>query len=345
MRRGRPQIPGATPTLADVARHAGVSTATVSRYMNSPQQVVEATRNRVETSIKELGYSPNFGARALVAKRTNTIGAIIPTMENAIFARGLQAFQEELRQNGMTLLVSSSSYREDLEEEQIRTLTARGADGLLLIGHHRDPDLYKFLEKQGVPVLVAWVYDPDQPQTSIGFDNKAAMKSLAVKAIELGHRKIGVIGAEIASNDRARDRVNGVAEAMSDAGLSPNHMTMIETPYSIDAGADAFGMLMKGNEPPSIVMCGNDVLAVGALRQAKDMGLNVPGDVSVTGFDDIELAKVASPALTTVHVPHRNMGRTAARMLVRMVGGWTPEKSVLLPTELRIRETLGAVSS
>ena len=147
---------GATPTLEDVARLSGVSTATVSRCLNLPNRVSEAARTRVLSAVAELGYSPNFGARALAAKRTNTIGAIIPTMENAIFARALQAFQEELRQNGVTMLVASSSYKPELEAEQIRTLVARGADGLLLIGHQRDPSLYEFLEKQGVPVLVAW---------------------------------------------------------------------------------------------------------------------------------------------------------------------------------------------
>ena len=108
----------AVPTVEDVARHAGVSTATVSRCLNMPHRVTEQTRERVMDAVRELGYAPNFGARALAAKRTNTFGAIIPTMENAIFARGLQAFQEELHANGVTMLVASSSYEPDLEEEQ-----------------------------------------------------------------------------------------------------------------------------------------------------------------------------------------------------------------------------------
>lgn len=330
----------AIPTLADVARRAGVSTATVSRCLNSPNRVEERTRKRVLDAVAALGYSPNFGARALAAKRTNTIGAIIPTMENAIFARGIQAFQEELRAHGVTLLVASSAYNADIEEEQIRALTARGADGLLLIGHDRSDAIYRFLQQHAVPVLVAWVYDPDTPRLSIGFDNRAAMGDLAREVITLGHRRIASISAPQAANDRARARVCGIRDAMAAAGLDPAALDVIEVPYGIDTGAAAFRTLMARSPRPSVVICGNDVLAVGALRQAREMSIKVPREVSVTGFDDIELAGVAVPALTTVHVPHHEMGREAARMLVRMVQGQDPGPSRCLPTELRRRDTL-----
>lgn len=330
------------PTLADVARHANVSTATVSRCLNSPERVEEKTRDRVMAAVQQLGYSPNFGARALAAKRTNTVGAIIPTMENAIFARGIQAFQEELGRHGVTLLVASSSYRADLEEEQIRTLTARGADGLLLIGHDRDDAVYRFLDQRGVPALVAWTYDPDAARPSIGFDNELAMAELAREVIALGHRRIAMISAAQRNNDRARARVAGIRAAMEAAGLDPATLDVIETPYGIDTGAEAFAALMQRRPPPTVVMCGNDVLAAGALRQAKAMGLSVPDAVSVTGFDDIELAGLLSPGLTTVHVPHREMGREAARLLVGMIKGTPPASSVRLATHLTWRETLAA---
>ena len=159
------------PTLDDVAKLAKVSTATVSRCLNNPDRVVEATRQRVLSAVDTLGYTPNFAARVMAAKRTSTIGAIIPTMENAIFARGLQAFQEELHQHGYTLLVSSSAYKPDIEEEQIRTLIARGADALLLIGHDRASRIYDDLERRKIPALIAWSYLPDAHFPSVGFDN------------------------------------------------------------------------------------------------------------------------------------------------------------------------------
>lgn len=329
------------PTLDDVAKTAGVSTATVSRCLNAPHRVVESTRKRVMEAIDTLGYTPNFGARVMAAKRTFTIGAIIPTMENAIFARGLQAFQEELHSRGYTLLVASSAYRADVEDEQIRSLVARGADGLLLIGQDRDPALYSYLERQGVPVLVAWIYDKKGGQTSIGFDNRASMRALAAEVIGQGHRAIAMISGITEGNDRARQRVEGVRDALAAQGMDPAALTIVETPYEVDNGARALAGLMALRAPPTAVMCGNDVLAVGALRQARSMGLKVPGDVSITGFDDIELARIVVPALTTVHVPHREMGRRAAHVLIDMVENKTTPASIPLEASVQIRDSLG----
>ena len=327
------------PTLADVARKADVSTATVSRCLNSPDQLSLTTRAKVMSAVAELGYAPNFNAQSLAARRTNTVGAIIPTMDNAIFARGLQAFQEELGNLGKTLIVASSSYKPDLELEHIRTLTARGADGLLLIGYHRNPEIYNFLKQRDIPALIAWAYQTGTDQISIGFNNEKAIRPLAEQVIALGHKNIGFISAPTEENDRARDRVNSVRIAMQGAGLDPRDLKLIEATYSIENGRDAFEKLMSLDAPPTVAMCGNDVLALGALKQAKAMALSVPNYISITGFDDIELASLAEPELTTVYVPHKVMGKIAADMLVKMIDQ-KKVRSHELTTELRLRGTL-----
>lgn len=328
------------PTLDDVARQAGVSTATVSRCLNSPERVVEKTRERVMSAVEQLGYTPNFGARVMAAKRTFTIGAIIPTMENAIFARGLQAFQEELHRRGYTLLVSSSAYQPKIEEEQIRALVSRGADGLLLIGHDRDPEVYSYLQAREIPVLSAWVYLPDSGQPTVGFDNRESMRALAQQVIDYGHRRISLISGITKGNDRAAARMAGLRDALAANGLDPGAMPVIETPYEIENGAVAFQTLMQAATPPTVVMCGNDVLAAGALRGAREMGLSVPGNVSITGFDDIELARIVTPQITTVHVPHREMGRKAAIALIDMVEKRGTGETIELKSTLQIRESL-----
>ena len=333
------------PTLDDVAKLAGVSTATVSRCLNDPDRVVEATRQRVLSAVDRLGYTPNFAARVMAAKRSWTIGAIIPTMENAIFARGLQAFQEELHQHGYTLLVSSSAYDPDLEAEQIRTLVARGADGVLLIGHDRDPKVYKDLARRDIPVMIAWSFLAEAQVASVGFDNRAAMAGLANRVIELGHKRIGVVSGITAGNDRARLRIEGIGDAVRQNGLSSSNLTILETPYQIENGAEAFSRLMSQDIRPTAILCGNDVLAVGALHRAREMGLKVPKDVSVTGFDDIELARIATPALTTVHVPHREMGRRAALALIDMLENRTPNTGTQLATHIVERQSLGPPTS
>ena len=328
------------PTLNDVAKAAGVSTATVSRCLNSPERVIEQTRHRVMQAVESLGYTPNFAARVMAANRSFTIGAIIPTMDNAIFARGLQEFQDQLRESGYTLLVSSSAYDPEVEREQIRTLVARGADGLLLIGHERDADIYEYLERHQVPSLVAWSYDPDAKRPSVGFSNKDAMGELARTVIAAGHRRIAMISGKTKGNDRAQNRVEGVRQAMSQSNLDADALTLIETTYEIDKGAEAFRQLMALTPRPTVVMCGNDVLAAGALCEARRLGIQVPEQVSVTGFDDIELAEIVSPALTTVHVPHREMGRKAARELTAMVEGKSEGHSICINTRLVSRHSL-----
>lgn len=332
-----------TPTLQDVAAMSGVSTATVSRCLNAPQVVSEKTRVKVMSAVEALGYSPNFGARAMATHRTNTIGAIIPTMENAVFARGLQAFQEELGLLGFNLMVASSSYQRALEVAQVRSLVARGADALLLIGHIRDPSIYQFLETQGVPSLVTWTFDPDNPRPSIGFDNRTAMRDMAREVLKLGHRRLAMITAPNARNDRAFARLLGIQDAMQEYELSPDQLAMIECPYEITNGATSFAKLMERDSPPTAVLCSNDVLAVGALRAARELGYDVPHDVSIVGFDDIELSQVTHPLLTTVHVPHREMGTQAARTLVAHLVDGTPMESMALDTTLCLRASLGPV--
>ncbi len=336
-----PDTPDRLPTLADVADRAGVSTATVSRCLNAPGRVSPATREAVMAAVAELGYAPNYAAQALAANRSYTVGVVIPTMENAVFARGVQAFQEELGAAGITLLVASSAYSPDLEADQIRTLVARGADALMLIGFERDTRLYEFLRRRGVPIVVAWAWQPDPALPCVGFDNRRAMRGLVETVLAAGHRRLAMISAETARNDRAADRVAGFREALAGAGLDAAAMPVLETNYSIASGRAAAAALLAGPDRPTAICCGNDVLATGVTLEARARGLRVPEDLSVTGFDDIELAEVAVPPLTTVHVPHREMGRRAAALLIAAMRRDAPPVSVELETTLRLRDSLG----
>ena len=336
-----PNSPDRLPTLADVAARAGVSTATVSRCLNAPDRVSPTARAAVMAAVAELGYAPNYAAQALAANRSYTVGVVIPTIENSVFARGVQAFQEALGEAGITLLVASSAYSPEREADRIRTLVARGADALMLIGFERDPRLYEFLGRRGVPVVVAWAWRSDPPVPCVGFDNRRAMRALAEAVLAAGHRRLAMISAEIAPNDRAADRVAGFRDALAAAGLDAAAVPVVETPYSVANGRAAAAALLARPDRPTAICCGNDVLAMGAIMAARDRGLRIPGDLSVTGFDDIELAEVAVPPLATVHVPHREMGRRAAALLLATMRRAGPSASVELATTLRLRASLG----
>ncbi|WP_246660342.1 LacI family DNA-binding transcriptional regulator [Nitratireductor sp. XY-223] len=327
------------PTLEDVARQAKVSTATVSRCLSRPETVRRSTRERVMQVVGELGYTPNFGAQAMAAKRTNTIGAVIPTMDNAIFAKGLQAFQEEISNRGASLLVASSSYRKDVEEKQIRSLIARGVDALLLIGDDRDNEVYDYLAKRRIPYVLAWNHRKGARHTFVGFDNFRAAYEMAERVVGYGHRDIAMIAGVTDSNDRARDRLSGVRQALSDHGIPG--LAVTECAYSIDAAGDVFETIVSGDRRPTAIVCGNDVLAAGAIIRAKSMGVEVPRDISVTGFDDIELATVVEPGITTVHVPHGRMGRSAATALFTALENRRP-RSRRLETRIVERQSLAA---
>lgn len=325
------------PTLDDVAQAAGVSTATVSRCLNTPDRVVASTRERVMDAVKALGYTPDFGGRALASRKTHTIGAIIPTMDNAIFARGLQSFQEALSLAGRTLLVASSGYDPAREREQMEVMAGRGADGLLLIGSARPAESVEFLRRRGIPFLSAWNLGGPEGYF-VGFDNRAAAAGLTDRVIACGHRNIAMIAGISYMNDRAADRIAGVRAAAAAAGIS--ELPVIEAAYDFDEAADAFGRLMQATPRPTAVICGNDILAVGAMLKARELGLRVPQDVSITGFDDIDIAAVVEPKLTTVRVPHRRMGRAAAETLLKLINGEPAERLIEIPTSIIERATL-----
>ena len=323
---------------------AGVSTATVSRCLNEPDKVSKATRERVMGAVDRLNYTPNFGARAIAANRTGIFGAIIPTMENAIFARGIEAFQKALVERNATMLVASSDYDPEQEAKQIKTLVARGADGLLLIGIERDPEIYRFLSDREIPVVCAWNCTADLTRSYVGFDNELASRMLVKHALAFGHESFAYVSAATRSNDRAKARVSGAKHAIMDAGFDPDQMPVIETEYSIGNGREAFLQLAE-NRPadlPTLIFCGNDVLAVGVIQAIQAVGLRVPRDISVVGFDDIEIATIISPSLTTVHVPHQDMGRVSAENLYNLVLDNSEPVHIKLDTYIVDRDSLGA---
>lgn len=332
------------PTLDDVAHLAGVSTATVSRCLNFPDRVREPTKIRVDAAIAELGYTPHFGGMALASNRTNTIGAIIPTMENAIFARGLQFLQEELTQFGITLLVATSLYDPEQEAKQIKALLGRGVDGLVLIGHERPESSYQLLMERRIPFVLMWASTVNSPYCHVGFDNHRAAYDMATHVIQRGHRQIAMIGGTTKGNDRARERIKGVSDAMKQHGLSLKPPFLIETGYTIQEGMKAAQEFLALDAPPTAIICGNDVQAAGALKAAHKAGLKVPSDLSVVGFDDIDLAEAVEPGLTTVHVPHRRMGREAARLITQMAREQVQGKSIRIATYIVERSSLAPLS-
>lgn len=327
------------PTLEDVAREAEVSTASVSRYLNTPDLVRSVRKEKIEAAIAALGYVPHGAARALASQRTQTIGAVIPTLDNAIFARGVQSFQRRLHSESFTLLLASFDY--DLEDEvrQVDALLTRGVDALLLVGCMHSPKLYERLDKKGLPYVHTWAFDRSGAKPCVGFDNRLAAKRAASYLIDIGHSAVALVAGITEGNDRASERAVGVREALEERGLALLPEYYLEKPYDVAEGRSAMRQLLAQNVPPTAVICGNDVLAMGALLECQARGVSVPQQISITGFDDLPLTSHLQPSLTTLHVPAGEMGRRAAEYLLARLGDVPMPDSTELEVGLIVRGT------
>jgi LacI family transcriptional regulator len=327
--------------IRDVARRARVSTATVSRALNRPQSVGAAMRSRVERAVEELGYVPHAAARTLTTRRSQTIGAIIPTIDNAIFAKGIQALNRHLGERGYHVLLATSEYDPEIEERQARNLVMRGVDGLIFMGDSHTRRMRAFLKERGMPYVNTGVYRPDGKEACVGFDNRAAAARATQHLIELGHRRVAMIAGIRHNNDRATDRVAGVSETLRAAGLLLPEEWILECRYEFSEAGQALRRLLALSPRPSAIVCGNDVLAIGALFEAQAAGVRVPADLSIMGFDDLELAQHVRPGLTTMRVPTDEMWRRAADYLLNALSGRPVAEKFEIEVSLVVRESTG----
>ena len=328
-----------TAKLADVARLSRVSTATVSRALTLPHKVKPATAARINQAVETLGYVAHGAARALASRRTRTIGAVIPTLDNAIYAKTVQALQRTLEQAGYMLLVASHEFDAAVEVRVTRTLIERGVDALILLGTTHDHGLLRMLAAHQVPYVLIWSLDASGRLPCVGFDSRAAGERIARHLLELGHRDIAMISGITAGNERASERQQGVRAALAGRGLALPRERVVEKPYTLQAGREGVRELLAAGPAPSAVICGNDVLAIGALSECRERGIAVPGQVSITGFDDMEIAAVVTPALTTLRFPAEDLGALAAQHLLARLAGREVEMRTELPVELVVRES------
>lgn len=329
------------PTLRirDIAHRAGVSTASVSRYLNQPDLVGPDLQRRIRQVIDETGYIPSANARALASRRTRTIGAIVPTVDNAMFARGLQALQSYLATEDYLLLLATNEYDLDVELKQARNLVARGVDALILRGDRRHPTLRHLLTRNHIPFVNVGVYEPAKPYPSIGVDNRAAGQALARYMLALGHRRIAIVAAHHANNDRAEGRLNGIRDRLRDAGCLPPPAWVLEINYNLSEASNAARALLREKHKPTAIICGNDVIAYGVMMSAIRLGIPVPDQLSVCGFDDLDWSTYLKPSLTTIHMPTDETWTLTGKYLVDTLAGRTPVPHQKLEFSLVVRES------
>jgi LacI family transcriptional regulator len=340
-RRNRLPEEIAIATMKEVARAAEVSVATVSHVINRTRFVSPALAERVQTAMRDLGYTPDGTARSLRIRRTETIGLLVPDNRNPFFAELGQAIEEAGFAAGYTTIFGNSAERPDRERQYVETLVAKRVDGLI-IAPSRDGAgvLDTLLRPSKIPVVVI-DRDPELLGADVVlYDNEGGSAAATRHLLDLGHTRIAFVAGP-AHLAPAAGRLEGFRRALAEAGLEP--AAIVEGDFHYEGGYAAARRLLA-DAAPTAIFAANDLMAAGAMRALGERGMHVPDEVSVVGFDDAPLAEMVSPAVTTVRQPLHDMAHVAVTLLLERIAGigGGPQRHVL-PTELVVRSSTAPV--
>jgi LacI family transcriptional regulator len=327
-------------TQRQIAREAGVSLATVSRALRRPDTVSKETRQRVLDLVARHRYVPDALATSFASGRTGLVGLIVPTISNSIYAAFTEAVQTRLQAAGRKLLIANSNYSATIESQIVHKLVESRVEGVVFTGYRRDRALYQLLDHYRIPYVVTWSTSPDPAVPAISFDNVAASKAATSQLISLGHRRIGLICGMSAVNDRALQRIEGYRSALAEHGLPFDTTLIAERPFDAAQGAAAAEAMLSGPRPPTALFCANDIQALGALFACSRLGISVPADLSIMGFDDLPMVQTTHPPLSTVRVPADEMGAAVADALVSAVDSRKVIRSLALDATIVLRQSL-----
>jgi DNA-binding LacI/PurR family transcriptional regulator len=336
--------PGRRPTIKDVARHAGVSVSTVSYALNDSGPVAPEKRARVLAAVQELGYAPNQSARSLKRRRVSSIGLIVPDLRNEFFALVAEGVVEEGQRHDVTVVLCSTDASAEREAYYATLLRTQRLDGVIyLSGTGVSPRaLAELAALRSVVFVDERVLGLDVP--FVGSHNRRGARDVAAHVLEAGHERLAfVTGPPVLWT--SEQRLAGYREALAAAGHDPDAVPVAAGDYRQPSGYAAAERLLAApaGRRPTAILCANDLMAIGVMQYCRDHGLEVPGDVSVTGFDDVPLAALLSVPLTTVRQAAGEMGRRAAELLLAHVAGAAPDEPAdLLPTVLQRRASVGA---
>ena len=325
---------GKRSNLRDVARAAGVSVATVSRVLNSPHIVSGETRQRVMASIEDLHFVPSAAARAINSGRTKMVGALVPTLDNAIFAKFLAVLEERLGESGLSLLVAMTDGDPDIETLKAQGLVDSGAEALIVSGVTHSGAFDDLIRRTRIPAVATSYYDQDYHLPTIGYDNAAASLTALQFLHSEGHRRIAVFHGHQFNNDRTQARLKGL-EKLSAAVK----MDWFEADISIEGGSAAAKAFLNANTSCTAILCLSDVLAMGAIFELQKNDVRLPDDVSIVGIDDLPSSSFSNPPLTTVHLPVSKMGVETADAVIKWLENKITPKSTSIETKLMIRQS------
>ncbi len=326
--------------IRDVAQRAGVSISTVSRVLNNTDYPVKPeTRNRVLKAIEELKFRPNDMARGLLLKKSRIIGLVIPDISNPYYPELSLGIEATASEHGYSIIFCNTSRNLEKLGQYVDVLLQKRADGIILAGGGAESvQISQVLSD--FDVCVAVVGRHNLPFPSVQVNNFEEARGATAHLVELGHRRISFLSG-LPSLTSVQDRLAGYRTALKEHGIEPDYTLYHEGDFEAESGYEGAKALLQGEARPTAIFAANDRMAVGALAAAADLGLDVPKDVSVIGFDDTVLASQIRPALTTVAVPAYAMGTAVMQLLLKLLAGEECPQTAWQPTRLVIRQSSG----
>lgn len=329
------------PTLHDVAARAGVSIATVSRVLNGTGIIRPATEAKVREAVRQLGFRPNRMGRDLRMGQSRSIGVLLPTLANPVFADSVAGIQEAARDAGWTVLITSSDYDTGHEQAAMDGLLSERVAGLIItVADAGTCPVLDGLDDERVPYVLFHNESPNPARSSVAVDNARAGHDAAHTLIAHGHRRLGMVAGRFVASDRSRSRHAGFTRAVRAAGLP--EPDLIEIGFNSDLACEALRAAFLNPHRPTGIFCSNDLLALRTIAGLRELGLAVPRDISVIGMDGINVGQLIAPSLASIVQPAREMGRRAfAHLLARISGEAEPEQ-IRLPHIYRPGQSLSA---
>ncbi|RDW16379.1 catabolite control protein A [Oceanobacillus arenosus] len=326
-------------TIYDVAREANVSMATVSRVVNGNPNVKPTTRKKVQATIERLGYRPNAVARGLASKKTTTVGAIIPDISSIFFSELARGIEDIARMYKYNIILSNSDQNKENELKLINTMFEKQVDGILFMGGTITEDHINQFNTANVPVVLASTYDDTQSIAAVNIDYEAAAYEATKYLIEKGNKLPAFVSGTMETTVD-QYKYDGYKRALEEASISLNEDLIVKGDYSYESGLDAVKQLADLGKLPSAIFVAADEMALGIIHGVQDMGLNVPEDVQVFGFDNTRLATMVRPTLSTVVQPMYDIGAVAMRLLTKYMNKEeVTEKNITLPHRIEVRDS------
>lgn len=305
-------------TINEVAKRANVSKSTVSRVINNTKPVSEEVRKRVLAVIKSTNFKPNATARSLSLKKSHLIGLILPDLSNTVFSRVISGIETFMRDKDYHLLITATDFNIDMKIEHIQILKDKGVDGLILVTDHGNEEFYQAMLDFKKPIIMIGSDSTIDSIPVVKIDNYKAAADATNYLLELGHNKIGMIRGPLIDPQSGKERFEGYRDTLLEKELY-NELFVMEGWYSFDDGYDCMTKILLKDVRPTAIFCACDLMAVGAMKCAMDRGYKIPEQISFLGFDDVDIARMYNPALSTIRQPFEEIGKIAIKELIMMI--------------------------